>query len=119
MSERSRAVLIIEHDANVRQLYNRTLRTPFAIVEAQTVNDCERAFVEHDIVSVIIEPHRPDGLGDVLLTNIRRLCAAQRVPITVCSVLDAQQDGMRNGIHRHLVKPVAPERLRAEVLRFS
>jgi DNA-binding response OmpR family regulator len=119
MSLRPRALLIIEHDASVRQLYSRSLRTPYEIVEAQTVSECERAFETHDIVTVIIEPHRPDGCGETLLTTIRQLCAARQTPITVCSVLDAQHETRHTGIHKYLVKPVAPERLRNEVLRMS
>jgi response regulator of citrate/malate metabolism len=119
MSVRTRAVLIIEHDAYVRQLYTRTLHHTFEIVEAQTVSDCERAFRDYALVSVIIEPHRPDGLGGSLLDTVRMFCIPRHIPITVCSVLDAHHGTILTGIHKHLVKPVAPERLRTEILRNS
>jgi DNA-binding response OmpR family regulator len=118
MSSRSSALLIIEHDASVRQLYARTLREPYILFEANSVAECHQTFSDQDIVTVIIEPHRPDGLGDTILQMVRAYCHPRNIPIVVCSVLDANQDSQHSGVHKHLVKPVAPERLRAEMLRI-
>lgn len=118
MSPGTTALLIIEHDASVRQLYARTLREPYLILEAQTVDQCCDIFAAHDIRTVIIEPHRPDGLGDVLMQTARSHCSPRHIPIVVCSVLDAIQDAHQSGVFRHFVKPVAPERLRSEIFRI-
>lgn len=118
MSARRSALLIIEHDSSVRQLYARTLREPYTLFEANTVAECMQTFTEQDIATVIIEPHRPDGLGDTFLQAVRAYCSPRNIPIVVCSVLDAIQDSQHSGVHKHLVKPVAPERLRAEMLRI-
>ena len=118
MSPGTTALLIIEHDGSVRQLYVRTLREPYLILEAQTVDECSRIFATHQIRTVIIEPHRPDGLGDELMQTVRSHCGTRHIPIVVCSVLDAVQDSHHSGVYRHFVKPVAPERLRAEIFRI-
>jgi response regulator of citrate/malate metabolism len=118
MSSRSSALLIIEHDFGVRQLYTRTLCEHYTLFEAHTVTACMQVFTTHDIGMVIIEPHRPDGLGDTFLQTVRAHCGPRNIPIVVCSVLDAIQDSQHSGVHRHLVKPVSPERLRAEMLRI-
>ena len=118
MSLGTTALLIIEHDASVRQLYVRTLRAPYLILEAQTVDACGQIFAAHDIRTVIIEPPRPDGLGDGLMHAMRSHCNPRHIPIVVCSVLDAKQDAHHSGAYRHFVKPVAPERLRSEIFRI-
>ncbi len=111
-------MLIIEHDLSVRQLYSRTLREPYILIEAQNAAECVHAFANHDIGTVIIEPHRPDGFGDALMQLVRTHCTPSNIPIIVCSVLDASLDPQHNGLYKHLVKPVAPERLRAEMQRI-
>lgn len=118
MSPGTTALLIIEHDASVRQLYVRTLREPYQIHEAHTVDQCCQMFAAHDIRTVIIEPHRPDGLGELLMQTVRRHSSPRHIPIVVCSVLDAIQDAHQSGVYRHFVKPVAPERFRAEIQRI-
>ena len=118
MSPGTTTLLVIEHDASVRQLYVRTLREPYIILEANTVDHCCQIFTAHNIRTVIIEPHRPDGRGDALMQTVRSHCGRLHIPIVVCSVLDAVQDSHHSGVYRHFVKPVAPERLRAEILRI-
>ena len=118
MSSGSSALLIIEHDASVRQLYARTLREPYLLLEAQNVDQIGQMFAAHNIRTVIIEPHRPDGQGDLLMLTVRGHCSPRHIPIVVCSVLDAIQDSHQSGVYRHFVKPIAPERLRAEISRI-
>lgn len=112
MSAHHSAILIIEHDPLVRQLYIRTLQHEYTVLVSDEVAHCQTLLQRNDVHAVIIEPHRPDGLGDQLLEVVAG--EAQRsVPIVVCSVLDNQRRIPRHDIRMHLVKPIAPEMLRA------
>ncbi len=113
MSAHESAILIIEHDPMVRQLYIRTLRNEYTVLVCDEVEQCRSYLLRSDLHAVIIEPHRPDGLGDVLLDAVANPPDHRTVPIVVCSVLDNQRRALNHhDISRHLVKPVAPEVLR-------
>ena len=106
------AVLIIEHDPLVRSMYIRTLQHDYDVLTAQTASQCEVHCQRADLRVVVIEPHRPDGMGRELLAVLQRLLARRRIPVIVCSVLDAQRTNHDAGVYSHLVKPVTPEALR-------
>lgn len=112
MSARGSAILIIEHDPMVRQLYIRTLRNEYTVLVCDDVGQCRNYLLRDDLQAVIIEPHRPDGQGAALLDAVRTQPDHRVVPIVVCSVLDVQRQLLQHDISKHLVKPVAPEVLR-------
>lgn len=112
MSAHDSAILIIEHDPMVRQLYIRTLHNEYTVLVSDEVAQCRHYLLRNDLHAVIIEPHRPDGMGDALLDAIRTPPDYRAVPIVICSVLDNQRRSLSHDIYRHLVKPVAPEVLR-------
>jgi len=112
MSAHQSAILIIEHDPLVRQLYIRTLQHEYTVLVSDEVSQCQTLLQRADVHAVIIEPHRPDGLGEQLLTAVMS-DTGRSVPIVICSVLDHQRGVQRHDIRMHLVKPVAPEMLRA------
>lgn len=112
MSAHNSAILIIEHDPLVRQLYIRTLQHEYTVLVSDEVAQCQTLLQRDDLHAVIIEPHRPDGLGDRLLEVVTGE-AHRSVPIVVCSVLDNPRRIQRHDVRMHLVKPVAPEMLRA------
>jgi DNA-binding NtrC family response regulator len=112
MSAHNSAILIIEHDPVVRQLYIRTLQHEYTVLVSDEIAQCQTLVQRDDVHAVIIEPHRPDGLGEQLLAAVTD-DAHRSVPIVVCSVLDHRRPVQRHDIRMHLVKPVAPEMLRA------
>ncbi|MEY2845764.1 MAG: hypothetical protein RL076_1310 [Chloroflexota bacterium] len=106
------AVLIIEHDPLVMSMYKRTLQHEYEVLTAYTVSQCETHCQRSDLRVVLIEPHRPDGSGGALLAALQQLLTQRRVPVVICSVLDAQRTNHDAGVHSHLVKPITPEALR-------
>lgn len=117
MSAQVSAILIIEHDPLVRQLYMRTLQHEYTVLFSDEVTQCQSYLQRDDIQAVIIEPHRPDGLGDKLLELVTNR-AYRCVPIVVCSVIDNHRHTHGHEIRMHLVKPVAPEILRTVLTRL-
>lgn len=105
------AVLIIEHDPLVVSMYKRTLQHEYEVLTAHNVSQCEVLCQRVDLRVVVIEPHRPDGLGGTFLASIQRQLTQRHIPVIVCSVLDAQRTNHDAGVHSHLVKPVTPEAL--------
>jgi response regulator of citrate/malate metabolism len=118
MAAQTSAVLIIEHDPLIQSLYDRTLQHEYVVLTAQTIGQCETHCSRLDLRVVIIEPHRPDGLGLQLLAVLRQQLRERHVPIIVCSVLNAQRTTQDTGIFRYLVKPVSPDVLRQLVVQI-
>ncbi|MCX6014041.1 MAG: response regulator [Chloroflexales bacterium] len=118
MAAHTSAVLIIEHDPLIQSLYARTLQHEYVVLTAQTVEQCEMYCRRLDLRVVIIEPHRPDGLGAQLLDILQQQLRTRHVPIIVCSVLNAQRASQDAGIFRYLVKPISPDVLRQLVLQI-
>ncbi len=106
------AVLIVEHDPVVRALYSRTFATECEVLIAHTVEQMHHHLAHPSLSAVVIEPHRPDGLGDALLQVIAQHNNGRDIPVLVCSVLDAQYLPRYIGKAQYLVKPVAPDTLR-------
>ena len=118
MAAHTSAVLIIEHDPLIQSLYTRTLQHEYVVLTAQTVEQCEMYCRRLDLRVVIIEPHRPDGLGAQLLDILQQQLRTRHVPIIVCSVLNAQRTAQDAGIFRYLVKPVSPDVLRQLIVQI-
>lgn len=118
MAAHTSAVLVIEHDPLIQSLYERTLQHEYAVLTAQTIGQCETHCSRADLRVVIIEPHRPDGLGAQLLAVLHHQLRERHVPIIVCSVLNAQRTAQNTGIFRYLVKPVSPDALRQLVVQI-
>lgn len=106
------AVLIVEHDPVVRALYSRTFATECDVLVAHTVEHMVSHLVHPTLSAIVIEPHRPDGLGSAMLGVIAQHNSSRDVPVLVCSVLDAQYLPRYAGKAHYLVKPVAPDTLR-------
>jgi response regulator of citrate/malate metabolism len=118
MAAHTSAVLIIEHDPLIQSLYTRTLQHEYVVLTAQTIEQCEMHCRHLDLRAVIIEPHRPDGLGAQLFDVLQQQLRTRQIPIIVCSVLNAQRTTQDAGIFRYLVKPVSPDVLRQLVLQI-
>jgi hypothetical protein len=106
------AVLIVEHDPVVRSLYTRTFATDSEVIVAHTVEQLIALVTHPTLRAVVIEPHRPDGLGSAMLGVIAGHMGGRDVPVLVCSVLDAQYLPRYAGKAHYLVKPIAPDTLR-------
>ena len=118
MAAHTSAVLIIEHDPLIQSLYTRTLQHEYVVLTAQTVEQCETHCRRLDLRAVIIEPHRPDGLGAQLFDVLQQQLRTHQTPIIVCSVLNAQRTAQDAGIFRYLVKPVSPDVLRQLIVQI-
>ncbi len=118
MAAHTSAVLIIEHDPLIQSLYTRTLQHEYVVLTAQTVEQCETHCGRLDLRAVIIEPHRPDGLGAQLFDVLQQQLRTRQIPIIVCSVLNAQRTAQDAGIFRYLVKPVSPDVLRQLIVQI-
>lgn len=112
MSAHDSAILIIEHDPMVQQLYIRTLQQDYTVLVCNEVRQCRDYLQRDDVHAVIIEPHRPDGQGGQFLNAITTQMIQRVVPIIICSVLDMHRHVLTHDISKHLIKPVAPEVLR-------
>ncbi len=118
MAAEPSAVLIIEHDPLIESLYNRTLQPEYTVLTAHTIAQCKTFCNRSDLRVVIIEPHRPDGLGPELLTLVQQQFHDRNIPVIVCSVLNSQRTTQDAGIFRYLVKPISPDVLRQLILQI-
>lgn len=111
------AILIIESDLVMLELYRRELSPHFAVLTCSRKSDVLATVQAQRVSAVVLEPHAWNGQGWDLLDSLLALPADVRsFPIILCSVLDERKRGLDKGAAVFLVKPVLPSQL-LETLR--
>lgn len=112
-------VLLIDDNADVRQLFRRYLAGgSYRVVDAKDAEQALRLAVETNPDVIVLDVMMPSSDGWEVLQNLKshpRLCA---VPVVVCSVLDERELALSLGAADLIAKPVTQQVLLAAVERY-
>jgi DNA-binding response OmpR family regulator len=103
-------VLILDIDEATNELYRRELGRCYHVIACTTETEAWH-IVQQGVNAIVLEPA---ALEDEAWSFVTRLRAAEqycRVPIIVCSTLDARHRGAEVGATAYLIKPVSPNLL--------
>lgn len=115
MSHREAPILILEADAATRELYRRELSRAFRVLACGSEREALSLLQREQVQALIVEPTSLHDEDWAFLTLLRGLPGYHRVPVVVCSTLDARRRGAELGVAAYLVKPVGPQTLLATV----
>jgi len=111
------ALLLVDDDAPIRRMLERTLAAEGYVVEAAADGGAALAAVERNLPDAIVLDVTMPGIDGLAVT--RRLRAkGLRVPILLLTARDAVADrvaGLDAGADDYLVKPFSPDELSARV----
>ncbi|MDT8439859.1 MAG: response regulator transcription factor [Wenzhouxiangellaceae bacterium] len=109
-------ILVVDDDADLRSLIGFALkREGLLVIEAGSVVEARRGFVDETPDLVILDVNLPDGDGMALCEELRR---TSTVPILMLTVRAAEDDLVRAldlGADDYLTKPFSPRTLMARV----
>lgn len=112
----SREILIVEDDANVRDLVHRYLSSEnFCLIHAANGEQALEFFVEHQPSMVMLDLLLPDMNGMLVCEKIRE---TSDVPIIMLTALNEEVDllsGFGKGADDYIAKPFNPRELVARV----
>jgi len=112
-----RVVVVVEDDADMRRLLDRTLGKSFRVELAATVDAArERLARPPRPAAVVSDVMLPDGSGYDVLAAVRS--ALEGTPVLLLSALGEAEErvrGLSAGADDYLPKPFAPEELRSRV----
>lgn len=111
MAAPKRTVLILDNDEVTRELYRRELERRFAVVTANNEQEAWDAITAGAVDGVVLEPAALEDDEWAFVGRLRISEAHRRVPIVVCSTMDARRRGAELGAVAYLIKPVTPQLL--------
>lgn len=114
MANSQSSVLVLDADEATRTLYERALADRWRMLGSASEDEALVLLEGQPIDALVVEPATLEDDGWDFLARIRR--ARPKLPIVVCSTLDARRKGVRQGVTAYLIKPVSPQQL-ADVLR--
>lgn len=119
MSERSRVVLVIEDDPEIRYLMTAVLSADDReICTAETGAEAERLLAERPFDLVVLDLILPDTDGRTLLGRLRERPESATVPVAVVSSrggVEIRQECYALGADHFVAKPFDPESFVADV----
>ncbi|MBL8716134.1 MAG: response regulator [Myxococcales bacterium] len=114
---KGRVVLVVEDDADMRRLLDRTLGRSFRVELAATVGAARQRLARAPRPSAVVtDVMLPDGTGYDVLSAVRT--AFEGTPVLLLSALGEAEErvrGLTAGADDYLPKPFAPEELRSRV----
>lgn len=115
-------VLVVEDDADAREIYTGTLSyAGYDVSTAASVVEAKRAARRHSPGLVVLDSRLPDGHGIDLLRTWKRCPEMSGVPVLMVTAFSAEQDvqaAALAGADAFLVKPCYGERLTTHVSQF-
>ena len=99
------AILIIDDDASMLELYGRTLSHDYQVFTCSKQRDALEILSTHHLHLVVLEPAIQGYHGWELFKTIKDTYG---IPVIVCSALDDRKQGLEAGAVAYLVKPVLP-----------
>lgn len=99
------AILIVDDDASMLELYERTLSHDYQVFTCSKQRDALEILSTHHLHLVVLEPAIQGYRGWELLRTIKDTYG---IPVIVCSALDDRKQGLEAGAVAYLVKPVLP-----------
>jgi signal transduction histidine kinase/ActR/RegA family two-component response regulator len=113
-------VVVIEDDANARDLVHRTLeRAGFAVLGTPSAIEGMRLIQTYAPALLILDLHLPDGSGYELLAALRASPQSADLPVVVFSSESSKSRTIALGACAHLEKPADRAVIAATALRFA
>jgi CheY-like chemotaxis protein len=107
-----RAILIVDDDADTRNLYQRFLRGEGYIVRvAANARAVKEALSDSRPHLVLLDVLMPQEDGWDILRDLKATTATAAIPVVICSVLTQPQLALAIGAAAVLHKPIPPETL--------
>jgi DNA-binding response OmpR family regulator len=106
-------ILIVEDDPATCALYERLLGSTYRVIVRSSSAQALRVLQSQPIAVVVLEPSLAYGQGWTLIADVRATPAISRVPIVVCSSVDARRRSLALGGTAYLLKPIQPNALLA------
>lgn len=107
------AILILDDDAETRDLYRRDLERFYRVVTCAQEGEALAALAGAPFAALVLEPVALADGDWRFVAAVHALPGCSRLPIVLCSTLDARRRGAEVGAAAYLVKPVLPSTLRA------
>lgn len=98
-------ILIIDGDASLLELFERTLSHDYQVYTCSTKHDALEILSTHRPQLVVLEPATQRYRGWELF---REIIDTYKIPVIVSSALDDRKRGLDAGAVAYLVKPVLP-----------
>jgi CheY-like chemotaxis protein len=111
MAAPKRTVLILDNDEVTRELYRRELERRFDVVAVNNEQEAWDAITAGAVDGVVLEPAALADEEWAFVARLRTSEVHRRVPIVVCSTMDARRRGAELGAVAYLIKPVTPQLL--------
>jgi DNA-binding response OmpR family regulator len=108
MPASGRTVVIIEHDAAIRELYERALVGEFRVQGYANVQGAAEFLRSHPVVAVVLEPAQTRGGGWAFVDELRADEEHRGLPVVICSSSDDRVHAREVGVMAYLIKPVRP-----------
>jgi DNA-binding response OmpR family regulator len=112
------SILIVEDDPATCALYERVLGGAYRVIVRSSSAQALKVLQSQPIAVVVLEPSLAYGQGWALITDVRATPAICRVPIVVCSSVDARRRSLALGGTAYLLKPIQPNALLATLRQF-
>jgi two-component system chemotaxis sensor kinase CheA len=107
------SILIVEDDTATCALYERVLGGTYRVIVRSNSAQALKVLRSQPISVIVLEPSVAYGQGWALIADVRAAPAISRVPIVVCSSVDARLRGLALGGTAYLLKPIQPNALLA------
>jgi DNA-binding response OmpR family regulator len=104
-------VLLGEPDQATSELYQRALRSAFAVVAAPDQHSIVPMLRRLSVAALVLEPAIFDTPIWQRLAPISQMCTERGIPLVICSTLDERRRGIELGATAYLVKPTFPATL--------
>ncbi len=111
MDSAPQIILIVDYDQPTLELYQRELSREYTILTCDRVAKALELLRTQPVAAVVFEPFLHEKQDWSLLTAVKKLPGAARIPVVLCSTLDERLRGMEMGAAAYLVKPVLPATL--------
>ena len=117
MAQANAAVLILDDDEPTRLLYQRELERAYDVFTCDNERDALSILRSEHVHVMILEPAALDDELWTFVNFVRATPQWSRLPVIVCSTLDARRRGHELGAAAYLIKPVTPASLFSTVGR--
>lgn len=111
MAAPRRTVLILDNDEVTRELYRRELERHFDVVAVNNEQEAWSAILAGAVDGIVLEPAALEDEEWAFVARLHTSETYRRVPIVVCSTMDARRRGAELGAVAYLIKPVTPQLL--------
>lgn len=114
-------LLIIDDDADIREVLNREFSQYFDVITAADGTSGLKAARENDISLIICDVMMPDMTGFEVTRRLKDDIATSHIPIIQLTALsndDAQMKGIRTGADAYMTKPFSLQMLKARVFKL-